>query len=425
MAIQAKVGAFNTTTDAATSTVSITGLGFQPTAVIFWWTKSTSTGSDVVERSHISTGMGWAISNSARAAITMQSEDASSNSDTDRRHDDSQCVVIQLATGGVDGSLDFDQFTSDGFDLVVDDQFVASYRIHYLALGGSAITNTFSGTFTVPNASGDIAVTAPGFTPDVLICATARVGTTPPSGTTNAAISFGFAVPSFVATVSAHSRHNVSTMNTHSYGASGLLLAPPGVGGAAGTLVDWGLSVKSWDTNGFTLDKPNTTGAGDIIVHYLAIQGGDWAAGEALTQTDTSTQITVSGLSFQPAGGLVFSHCNSEGTTAMQSENRLSIGGFSATAARGAQAHLDEDNTSGSEVSLAVEHDAVYANISTATAIQGLMDVQSVNDNGVSFIMDVADPAQNWFAYLLVGEAAASGQPVRLAKNTLGRQLIR
>jgi len=128
--------------------------------------------------------------------------------------------------------------------------------------------------------------------------------------------------------------------------------------------------------------------------------------GNSLTQTDTTTDITISGLAWKPAAGLVFSHCKAESSgTTLDRNDESSMGAFTTQNERIAHGVMDVDNLADSQVTTAIEHDAVYVNIDTSDAIEGKMDVKSVNSDGVTFIMDDADPAQAFFLYALFGPA--------------------
>ena len=410
MALSVKVSSFNTTTGAAGGTVSITDAGFQPSAVIFWCTKSTITGStDEVVGSHLSTGIGFAVSSTARAAVGMQSEDASASSDTDRFHDNTQCVSVRTITGAVDGSLDFSAFTANGFDLTIDDAFTASYHIHYIAFGGTDLTNVYTNSFPFPITTGNFDVTDPGFQPDVVFFVFPNDATAPPARVVNAAVSFGWAVSSTQqALVGMCSVHNITEGDTANYGLSSECIAgmPTSANPAAPSSE---ATFVSFLSNGFRINVTDALTTASNC-YYLCLKGGQWAAGESLTQTDTTTDIVVSGLAFQPVGGMVISHANVESTpNTVQTHNRASIGGFDSATSRGCQGHLDQDAVLDTVCTLIVEHDAVYASITTGEAIDALMDVKSVDAGGVTFIMDDADSAQNWFAWLMCGSAAGGG----------------
>jgi hypothetical protein len=107
---------------------------------------------------------------------------------------------------------------------------------------------------------------------------------------------------------------------------------------------------------------------------------------------------------------MFISHGQAESTSdTIQNEDRLSIGAFSSLTARGAQGILDENGVTDSEVTTAIEFDEVYVNVSTASAIDGLMDVKSIDADGFTMVMDDADPAAAFVWYAAFGPAAAAG----------------
>lgn len=164
----------------------------------------------------------------------------------------------------------------------------------------------------------------------------------------------------------------------------------------------------SFLSNGFRINWAESATA--RRVHWVALKGGSYIVGNLLTQTDTVTDIAETGFGFQPSGALFVSHGQAESTSdTAQDHDRLSIGAFDSTSSRVAMGTLDEDNLGDSEVTTAHEFDEVYVSISTASAIQGLMDIKSVESDGLTMIMDDADPAQAFVWYMAVGAVAAAG----------------
>jgi hypothetical protein len=148
VAFSAKVGAFNTGTGAVASTVVVNDVGFQPVALIVWYSLSTSTGTDSTGAGNLNYGIGFATGASDRRTCSIQVENGSNSADTDRFTTDAALVQTITIGGATAGLLDVQSFDSGGFTLVVDDQFPSSIRVHYLALGGSDITNAATGSFT-------------------------------------------------------------------------------------------------------------------------------------------------------------------------------------------------------------------------------------------------------------------------------------
>jgi len=169
MGYSSHVGSFNI--DSAlgiTETQSITGVGFQPKVVLFWWSGSTAS-SDTVAGGTYLLGFGAAVSSTSRWNVCAVSEDALATSNTRRGQYDTECISTFDADGSWDGRMDFVSMDADGFTLVVDDAFANEYRISYLALGGDDLTNVALGAKQTPAATGNYATAGVGFQPDALI----------------------------------------------------------------------------------------------------------------------------------------------------------------------------------------------------------------------------------------------------------------
>ncbi|MFH0923975.1 MAG: hypothetical protein V1825_04560, partial [Candidatus Falkowbacteria bacterium] len=139
-ALSFKKGSFAKKT--STGTQPIAGVGFQPKAIIFYWTNQTAEG--ISNTSYY--GTGFASSTTAERAISSWSDDGTS-SDSGRKGSQTYCVMIQLINGGDGGTAELNSFDVDGFTLNWVTADASAYIIHYVALGGADITNAQAGTF--------------------------------------------------------------------------------------------------------------------------------------------------------------------------------------------------------------------------------------------------------------------------------------
>jgi hypothetical protein len=402
MTLLSKVGSFLTGTGAVSSNVVVNDVGFQPKAVIFWWTGATGS-VDALFNANNSMGMGWAVSSSSRSNRAAASRDARTSSATNKNRQSDEAITVHPASGStttVDGSLDFVSFDSGGFTLIVDDQFVTSFRIGYLALGGDDITNVFAANGrSIPGGTGNEAVTGVGFKPDIVFFACNRITTSGSNGT-NAEGSFGAAVSSSQqAILFGGAPSGQLTMDAKSYSYDGECL------GAGNTSATFDISCRgtfvSMDSDGFTINWLELA-AGSY--DYLCIKGGQWLIGSLLTQTDTSTDIVESGFGFTPKFGMFFSHTLPKSTQNVVDANwSNSVGAFDSASSRIAEASYMENATADSECDSAVEFDEVYINIGASDAVVGLMDIKSVDADGFTCIMDDADPAQAFVWYVAAG----------------------
>lgn len=416
MAINAKVGSFNTGTGVATTTIAVTGVGFTPKIILFWWSGRTET-VDTAGRATKFKGFGYAISTSDRRSATGSSLDAGAAADSAHTERSAACVVVLSAAGVLDGLLDLNSLDADGFTVVVDDQFTASYRIHYLALAGSELTNVVGGAHTLSVVGGNQSNATLAFQPDFIIFFGGRA-TTEDSVSADDSLFIGAAKSSSNRYVTVGGSNDAATtMQTISYLFDGECIAQ-----TAASMISIGIRFDfvSFNTDGFTIN--NLEGATATIVYFIAFKGMSVVLGDLLTQTDTTTSIVESGFGFDPAAVLLVSHNKAKSTQdIVQDDDQLTIGAFTSPSDRVAMGVSDDDNVADSVVATAVEYDECYINLNpTDGTLQGLMDVTGVG-NGFTCIMDDADPAQAFVWYMAFGPAHPTARPRRAKQNTLIR----
>lgn len=397
-------------TKTATQTIAVTGLvnnlgnSFTPKAIIFWWT-GRSDATDAIGRANTRHGFGFASGTSARGCAFGINIDNGANSASACMVRNDACVgTCTSAAGALDGALDLQSLDSGGFTLVVDDQLPASFRVSYLALGGDSITNVANGN-TVSVGTGDLDITSPGFQGDMVFMAACGDLPTINTGMTDCSVNFGMSSGSGESgAVGWAIDGGQATMDTQGWAsdANALVVMDDDT---SGTPVDNFATFSSFLSNGFRLNFNRHDSACQIV--WMVIKGGTWLVGNSLTRTD-GNDIAVSGLGVAPSGTLVISAFKAEDGASSSAHAAGSIGAASGTSTRVAQALLDENATANAEVTPAIEYDAVYINISTASAVQGLMDVKSFDSDGVTFVMDDTDPSQCWFGYLVCGPAAVA-----------------
>jgi len=408
MALSVKHFAFNTGTAAAGNTVAVSGFGFQPKAVFLYTVGRVDT-VDAIGRLTIITSFGVGTSATNRFSACTRIVDASAAADVGARNSDAAILEVPSSTGTITSALDIQSMDADGITFIIDTQFAASLRVMGIAWGGSDITNANAINFALDTVVQERNITGVGFQGDFVLFASIEGGSAPaapPAAITNpGSIMLGAATSSTTQWVVAGAEDEGSaTMDGKSYATDRecIALQPPGVG----ALVSARESFVSWQADGFRLSHLEGTLAHQCFA--LVLKGGNYTVGNSLTAT-TLADVVVSGLAYAPVGGIVASAMKAEDAAdTAAAHNQMSIGTFDSATSRGAMAFLDEDAVADAECTTAVEHDAVYANISTASAIQGLMDVKTMDSGGVTFTMDDADPAQAWYGYALFGSSAAA-----------------
>ena len=404
MAYSAHVGSFNINTAlTATQTQAITGVGFQPKVVLFWWSGTTDTG-DGVRGGNIQNGFGAMSGASSRIAAMGGAVDASAACDSCAALYNTACIVeMSITDFQLVGAADFSSLDADGFTLVIDDQFPSALRISYLALGGTDLTDVYIGTKAMPTSTGNYSTTGVGFQPDALI--TAFATTTANGAAGSAAFSVGMATGSGNQGVAAGYMHNdFATMLAKGYGYGGEVNAS-----VAFSTVNHRDAFVSFDADGFTLNHLESTTAWTF--GFVALKGGQYKVCSVTTATDANT-FSDTEAGFQPAALLLLSANRAQSTQDTLSANwAMSIGAATSTSNRAAQAVWNEDGLADSETASGNYDSACYANVKDDGVI-GLMDISSIDATGVTFVMDDADPSACWVTYLAIGAAAASGEDV-------------
>ena len=396
MAYETKVGSFNIDTAlTATETQAITGVGFTPKLVLFWWGGSTGT-SDTVSGGDIQLGFGAAATTSNRHALTSLSEDAVGTSDAAKSSNPAAAIIILSDTTTIDGIMDLSSMDADGFTLVVDDAFTIAARVSYLALGGSDLTNVFIGNRDTPGATGNYATTGVGFQPEFLMI----WGQGESSATTEARAKlwFGFATGTAnEGCVDVQDNVGTSNANGGNYDTETYVFGDQ--------YADYRGEFVSFDADGFTIN--HLEGTGTYGYYYLCLAGGDYHVGDILTRTDTN-DISETGLGFSPAALLMLSanrpKSNQNSTSA---HARISIGAGTSPSERACASVSDEDNLATTETAYANYDSAIYAHTED-DANEGLMDIKSIDADGFTCIMDTVDSAACFVTYVAIGDAAAA-----------------
>ncbi len=414
MAANAATGSFNITTAAATNTVTVSGLGFTPVAVIFWWSGRTdstdaSGGATAIE------GVGFAVSTTDRRCVCGWSEDAQGTSNSANYQSEAACI-IEIDDGGLVGAADVSAFNSGEFVVVIDTQFTTDLRVSYLALGGE-INSAETGSFVVASA-GNLDVATTDVPECVLFIATRQATATEAGGVHNQVTLMGAATgPSNEFTTSVFDRDARTTTIAYgyTYGAECCSSArPTGLGEPESRCEFTDFAPVSG--NGFSVEVLEA--ANDRAYYFLALAGGDYHVGDFVTATDTSN-FSQTGVGFEPVAVMFASNCKAEDAQDVTgAETKHSLGAATSATERTAQAFSSQNGLATSEVFTAIEHDELYVRPDLADGVEGLMDLVSMDSDGFTTVMDDADPGAAFVGFIAFGPAAAAGESVTPVAQT-------
>lgn len=329
--------------------VPVTGVGFQPKALILWCNGATASGF----AAQLRMSFGFATSPSQRWHSTIRAGDnvAAGSSNRVRRSETTLVLVPSMTTGAsADMTLDLDSFDADGFtlDLLVPLTGVA-YVVHYIALGGDELTNAFVGNVVPSAGTGNKAVTGVGFRPDLVI--TSEINNAAGAG---GGASANFALSAFTATqqgvATIRDRDATSPTQVTSYQRSDQALVAVQSGSDA---IDHEAAVSSMDADGFTLNFSTHTDA-TIQYGFLCLKGGLYDVRAETQRTSTGTKSTT-GLGFRPSGLLLFGTNKTASSSIDLTQDKLSVGGSDGTTEGGTWvATADAATTTDTDVSHSV-----------------------------------------------------------------------
>ncbi len=326
-ALEFKKGNFTKITTVATQ--SITGVGFQPKVVIFFWTRQTAEGFAV----HQQTGIGFANSSVGERGVAFACDDNSAASNCGRyRNATTMINMLSIGTPTVSATAGLTSFDSDGFTINWVTNEARADIIHYIALGGDDVANTAVGTFSLTATTGNQAVTGVGFQPDFVM--------------------FLWTFTEADATATIHGHIGIGFADSSTNQGSILIKARDGraandgydrwqrtnrvilseVAGTAAPTIDSETSFVSMDSGGFTVNKINAPAVA-FNVFYLALKGGKYAIGN-FSQATVAGNQQVANVGFQPVG-LFLTSFGEAASTGILSGTNISIGAAHNTTGRG------------------------------------------------------------------------------------------
>lgn len=318
MAAQTFAGSFSLNT--STGSQSITGVGFQPKAVIFTVTSRTSNG--------VNTGVdycyGIAVSSTARACVGFNSTHNVSPSVVNRFSTNAACIQFINTTPTAKLVVDLTSLDADGFTLNITTSDSTAYKVGYWAIGGASITNVALKEFTTKTTTGSQAYTGVGFQPDAMVMISAMTSTQS-TATNTCLLALGAATSSTARWASSiyDVNNQVSTQTRKTQVTDKFINSDNG-----STFVSADLT--SMDADGFTLNYGTTNGTARYC-WALCLKGGNYKVGAISQKTSTGSQSTT-GIGYLPAGLLLASYNSTSSATAI-ADAKISIGYTSGSSA--------------------------------------------------------------------------------------------
>lgn len=399
------------------TTYTVSGLAFQPKAIMFWWQGLASAADAASQATHLRRGVGFISTTGgvSGACVATYSQDAAAAMTcvSGNMQLVGYCVATIEPTGpAVDGALSPNAVNSDGFQLITSDALPVDLTIFWSAWGGSDIQASFWNLFTEPATATTQAIGhGVGGTPSVAIFAFVNASINTTAARNDSSLSVGFATGTTDAenvVVCGNNDDGSASADTDGYGrAAECIAAITTAGGNPNSRA----KLTAWGATTITLTWNAVAGAATRGGLGLFIRGGNWKAGGTTINGNTgSATATVSGLTYAPVGVMAIGRMTTESAAGTSSaEDRMSIGCGSSTTSRRAMGAWDENGTGNTEIDHVIEYDEILAYPSNAGALATAHDLNAMNSDGFQLIVDTAGGvASEWIGYLTFGSSAVA-----------------
>lgn len=396
MSLSAKAGSF--TGSGATGNQAVTGVGFQPALVLFWWGLLTSD----TNAADFAFGIGAGISSSDRRASGNYSTD---NLGTTSNQSWNQSTVCIYAPGGTPRA-DYASSDVDGF--TVNWLAATTSVINFLALGGSDLSNVKTGSIAAKTTTGNQGYTGVGFQPTCLILFAGKFSTDPLDQNTNGAAMIGFAT-------SSSARCGIAWRNKNGVVGTQIAKHRQSKTKCAISMTDAGVFTEadfvSFDADGFTLNFTTAGGTADIC-YYIALRGPQFRVAAFNQATSTGNQ-SISGAGFTPKAAIVMSANDIAANDDLTNAHVLvSFGVATGTTERGCLWAGETDGVTPSQADRVMDRTKLIKMITqNSLVVNAAADHVSFDGDGQTINNTVADGTSREVLVLWMGDAASTGGP--------------
>lgn len=398
-------------TDTIGNTYTVSGLTFQPKALIFWWNGLDSAGVDATsETTNQRQGYGFATSTTSRRCVHVIGIDAAGSMTTGAEESPSLCIAALNAVASAGIGVDLDALNSDGFRLICDVAHASlAITVFWVAIGGSDVTNATTGSITEPAATGNQSYTVTGsFQPTIAFFASRAL-----DGAVDAHMMFGAATGTgagnqFVVVNNQDEGSANSDADRYMRGDECVAFIT-----AAGGNPNARAQFNGFDSVGFDLNWVARAGTTRTLIYLAIAAGSNVAVGTTTVDLTTlSNTTTISGLSFQPDLGMIVSHGTAEQTAGTSTtEGMLSVGSFTSTSSRRCQSFRDENGTGNAEINLGLSYDEVLQLLTTSGTVDAEVDIDAITSDGFRLICSDALGSNVFAGYIALGNPPAAAEP--------------
>lgn len=392
------VGSF-TILEADTSK-QITGVGFEPTAILFWHMNNNRNAVGSWDANLVPAGgVGFGFTTAdEQACYTNAIQGDVDNHPSARIYNQNYCFMRAYndqytgyggevnVWGAIDGAISLSSFDTDGFTVTVDVDFAADCKIMFMAIQApnAAIIH-----INRPASIGNQAYTGVGFQPDCLFSIHGYMA----SGSTKQSDSrggIGFSDGSNDACFDVYDGHGLGAVDSKiSFNTSEFI----------NMAIANRASVYAFDGDGFTLNWLEVAGT-DYPISVLCLGGVEAYVGTIQTSTGGSN-IVETGVGFEPEGLFMMgSYYGQAAQDAWVDSYGTAWGGTSSPTTRACMGYEIRDGTSvDSDCTEWAYEDAVMV-YCYDQALISKMDLVGFDPDGFTVVMDDVDTAARDVAYI-------------------------
>lgn len=389
MALSVETGIFNADTADAVTTVSSS---FQGKGIIMWTTGQTAEGVD--DAANAMWSFGFSDGTNHRCTAWASDDNVATTNCGCTFRTDSAIEILSDGTPTSVRRITGVSFGASSFDLTWDGTPAAAYKVAYMLLGGTDITNVLVGTHTLDTALGADGVTGLAFQPDFGIFINSQKTA---AGTgTRALCAMGFATTSakeFTTFIGIDDAANMTTtIDAVSYTNAAACMS--GVTAGAET-VNFLADFTSFNSDGYTINISNAPPAAWLVGYFL-VKGGQWDVGTT-TPVAGGTR-TISGMAFQPKGVFVTS-CSATADATVTIHAKSAAGAATSTSTEATVTAYQSDAVLNTAVNRDTSSTLLLLGASPGTSF-GDNDFSQFTSDGWEFTNNGAStmPQLGWFA---------------------------
>ena len=407
-----KTGQFTGNTGTPNYTQSVTGVGFQPKAIIFWSTDSLASGSTL--GTGVRGSFGFADGTNG-FVMAVAEDDAAGTANNAKGFTNEAMRLFSAATPTTDAIFTVTTLGTDGFTVTWSDSPAAATSIiHWMAFGGNLLTNVISKQFTMTTGAGNKAYTGVGFQPDFAIFITQC------QTTLGTSVSLSFSLGMAKSSSNRYAYHASSTDGVAANNPKKSMVANDRCMLNLDTsgVIRLACDFVSFDSDGFTINQI-TNSVSTPIFAGLFFKGGNYILGDSTRPTASTNEqktFSISGVT-NPNGMLLLNpNITAFSNATISAGYSFGIGTYGVNGGDRAMAQCCRE-VDASDANRGMKTSRIYAQVSitaanpTSLEVEGVLDSLTKDDFKITFNPNITS-GNTIFMYVVFD--TGTEQPIRM-----------